>query len=316
MGDVRLATYMLVPYTISLTMSTTMALVVCVVVFKWAHVLRHPSQGALFYFFACTALWSAVTFVGCIAKYLNHRTESWNNALTKYTFLVAQIFQVGAALWLIIAVYEIKRMVFNPRSLRNSQRMMRWLTLGVFAVLGAYGLGLLLFVTLKWGTGRFKVNTNTTLGRRRDRNSTAYFKRESELNFFHALRWAHSLVRMVSVVFPIAMSGYFYWRRHDGGERGQISHRQVQLIGLLNSLATVPICLMDTGHYDNLGVVVQLAQFFYYLSGTVSAFAVGLFLPRFDQLSKTTPRNSLAPASVSLLGSPAATDIYILETNR
>ncbi|OQR84908.1 hypothetical protein ACHHYP_12549 [Achlya hypogyna] len=318
-------------------MSTTMALAVCIVVFKWTHVVRHPSQGALFYFFGCTAVWSAVTFVGCMSRYLDHREANWANPMTKYTFLVAQIFQVGAAVWLIIAVYEIKRMVFKPRSPANGNRVMRWLVLGVFVFLTLYGLGLILYVTLKWGAGSNSEANHIGHDHAdllddhhdddhdddhddhdddHDEFASTGFGHEEQLNFFEALQWGHTILRLVSVVYPIAMSLYIYWRRHDGGERSQILHRQVQLIGLLNSIATVPICLTETAHYNALGVFVQLAQFFYYLSGTVSAVAVGIFLPRFDQLLKSTPRNSLnTPAAISLMDSSSGTDIFILGTH-
>ncbi|KDO25888.1 hypothetical protein SPRG_08830 [Saprolegnia parasitica CBS 223.65] len=314
-SNVGLADYMLVPYTLALTMSSTMALVTCVVVFKWASVKRHASQGALFMFFACTVVWSAVTFVGCIAKYLDDRETNWNNSLTKYTFLVAQIFQVGAALWLLVAVHEIKRMVFAPRSAANSKRAMRFFVISIDAFLFLYGMGMILYVRLHFGADHDDDHDDDQNDH--SSNSTG-FGHEEQLNFFEALQWGHSLLRVTSVLYPIGISLYFHAHRFDierlgDDERGKISHRQVQLIGLLNAIATVPICLTETSHYDTYNVFVQLAQFSYYLSGTVSSFAVGCFLPRFDKLLQT-PRSS---AAASFVSSPPSTErIYILETRQ
>ncbi|EQC41100.1 hypothetical protein SDRG_02149 [Saprolegnia diclina VS20] len=209
-SNVGLADYMLVPYTLALTMSSTMALVTCVVVFKWTNVKQHASQGALFMFFACTVVWSAVTFVGCIAKYLDRRETNWDNSLTKYTFLVAQIFQVGAGLWLLVAVHEIKRMVFAPRSAANSKRAMRFFVASIYIVLCLYGLGMILYVRLHFGADDDHDDDHVD---EHDDPNSAGFGHERQLNFFEALQWGHSLLRMATVLYPIGMSLYFHARR-------------------------------------------------------------------------------------------------------
>ncbi|OQS00337.1 hypothetical protein THRCLA_06010 [Thraustotheca clavata] len=314
-----LAKYMLVPYTMALILSATMCCVTCIVVFKWDKVRKHTSHGTLFMFFACTVVWCIVSFIGCIARYLDNRTVNWGNDTTRNTYMISMIFQVGSAIWLILAVYEIKRMVFNPRSLENSQRVMKWMNIIIFSFVIAYGLSIFIYFQVKWGRN-YRGNkgqdaTNATF----DSYSGGL---SDEMDFFNALKWVRALIRGISVIYPVGMCVYFYMHRHeieditDGNEsNGHISQRQVQLIMLLNSLVTVPICLSDTGHFSDAGVFMQLAQFSYHLSGAVSAFAIGNYLPRFDQLLKSGPRRGfhlLQPA----ISSSEGTDIYILEARR
>ncbi|KAG9408520.1 hypothetical protein AC1031_020378 [Aphanomyces cochlioides] len=134
---------MLPVYVVALSLSTGMCITTCSCVFKWTNVWRDPGHGTMFMLFLMLGLWSFSLLLITYAVFLNYRSDSLEHPLTLNFSIASEALFVATSLWLLVAMYEVRRRVMNPRpSFLAAQNHMRWYCLVV------YGFTLVLVIAL------------------------------------------------------------------------------------------------------------------------------------------------------------------------